>query len=535
VTKLIYAEPDDEITNLVDRLRSEKEEKELVFVLPSGSRVMHSGLNARLLMQYSNSLGKTSAVVTPDPRTQSVAIETGFRVFPSVAAFEAGGALDHAGDAAGGAGVMAPVENDWDPAAEHAARPQRRLTPAAAAAGAGAGAGTAARQLPRVPPRTTAVAVTAGRKAWIIGGAAAAVVVLLLLVIVLPSATVTIVTTAKDIGTPAGLIINGAPTAPGPTDQLAVQTTQVSSQQQQQQQFNATGSKTIPAVAATGNVVFTNHLGFTKIEFPPGTEVYTDDGKKFVTTADAVAPKGGDSPPTPITARGAGAGGNVAAHTITHVTGAPADTATADNPAATSGGVDEQKKQIISQQDLDNAKKQLGDPLTQKVKDDLNQKAAGQKQLTETGSIGVSVQADRKAGDEGQNFNATVSVTGKITLVDDNKVKDVLKNALVHQVPADHALTDDPVKYDYKVADHNDDQGTVRFSGGATGFMATKIDTEKLRSQLAGKSPSAARGLVIGSVDATDVRVHETPSFIPWLPFLGGRIEIRRQVENTHA
>ena len=69
MSKLIYAEPDDEITNLVDRLRSEKSEKELVFVLPGASRVMHSNLNARLLKQYSNTLGKTTSVISPDPRT----------------------------------------------------------------------------------------------------------------------------------------------------------------------------------------------------------------------------------------------------------------------------------------------------------------------------------------------------------------------------------------------------------------------------------------------------------------------------------
>src|SRR4030081_122186 len=96
MSKLIYAEPDDEITNLVDRLRSEKTEKELVFVLPGSSRVMHSNLNARLLKQYSNSLGKVTSVVSPDPRTQSVAIETGFSVFPTMAAFESGRSIDKA-------------------------------------------------------------------------------------------------------------------------------------------------------------------------------------------------------------------------------------------------------------------------------------------------------------------------------------------------------------------------------------------------------------------------------------------------------
>src|SRR5260370_2867004 len=110
MSKLIYAEPDDEITNLVDRLRSEKTEKELVFVLPGASRVMHSSLNARLLKQYSNSLGKNTSVISPDPRTQSVAIETGFAVFPTMAAFESGSLIDRAVESASAsspAGVLA--------------------------------------------------------------------------------------------------------------------------------------------------------------------------------------------------------------------------------------------------------------------------------------------------------------------------------------------------------------------------------------------------------------------------------------------
>src|SRR5258708_20805854 len=113
MSKLIYGEPDDEITNLVDRLRSEKTEKELVFVLPGASRVMQSNLNARLLKQYSNSLGKTTSVISPDPRTQSVAIETGFSVFPTMAAFESAKALGRALDSSSMAGqppgVLAPL------------------------------------------------------------------------------------------------------------------------------------------------------------------------------------------------------------------------------------------------------------------------------------------------------------------------------------------------------------------------------------------------------------------------------------------
>src|SRR5947209_10700438 len=96
MAKLIYAEPDEEITNLVDRLRSEKSESDLVFVLPASSRVLQSGLNGRLLMQYSNSLGKKTSVVSPDPRTQGTAIESGFTVYPTLTDYEANRSIDRA-------------------------------------------------------------------------------------------------------------------------------------------------------------------------------------------------------------------------------------------------------------------------------------------------------------------------------------------------------------------------------------------------------------------------------------------------------
>ncbi|MEA2646149.1 MAG: hypothetical protein QOE92_1232, partial [Chloroflexota bacterium] len=94
MAKFIYAEPDDEITNLVDRLRGEKDETDLVFIIPAASRVMHSALNARLLMQYSNSLGKKTSVISTDPRTQGAALETGFPVFLTLGEYESGRALE---------------------------------------------------------------------------------------------------------------------------------------------------------------------------------------------------------------------------------------------------------------------------------------------------------------------------------------------------------------------------------------------------------------------------------------------------------
>src|SRR5258708_23405867 len=181
MSKLIYAEPDDEITNLVDRLRSEKTEKELVFVLPGASRVMHSNLNARLLKQYSNSLGKTTSVVSPDPRTQSIAIETGFSVFPTMAAFESGKALDRAVDssAAEAPGILAPLPAAADPSFGAPPPSMGRAAPPPA---------PVRTPRPKPEPRTLP-AVTGGRAGYlpyVLGGVGVLLILIILGLFVLP-------------------------------------------------------------------------------------------------------------------------------------------------------------------------------------------------------------------------------------------------------------------------------------------------------------------------------------------------------------
>jgi hypothetical protein len=322
-----------------------------------------------------------------------------------------------------------------------------------------------------------------------------------------------------------------------------VQTTQQQAQESApQQQFTATGQKTIPAVASTGQVVFSydHPVPFIPgVDFPKSTEVYTDDGKKFVTTQDSgnVGPNS-QSPPVPIVAEQSGAAGNVDAGAIRNITNnSEPNRFHVTNPEKTNGGVDASQKTIVSQQDLDKAKSQLGDPLVQKVKDELKQKAGKDKYIQETEKIDVTPTYDHKVNDEYAScpcqFNGSVQVTGKVTTIDDQKVKDVLMKALQKQVPKDYQLTNDTPAITYKLASH-DDQGGLSFTASAAGFMATAIDVSGLQKALAGKSPKDAQTYVRTHVDQVDVRIHLSPSFMPWLPWIGGRIDIKRQVENTH-
>jgi hypothetical protein len=232
-----------------------------------------------------------------------------------------------------------------------------------------------------------------------------------------------------------------------------------------------------------------------------------------------------------VKASQAAASGNVPAHAIRNISNNPVGGGfTVDNPQATSGGVDSSQKTVVSQQDLDQAKSKLGDPLVQKVKDAINQKTSGLKQLEDI-KTDVNAQYDRKAGDEAQNFNATATANGHVVAVDDNKVKQVILNALKRQVPAGYALLSDQLKRDYKVA-QLDDTGNVVFDANGSGFYATAINTDQLGSKIAGKSPAGARGYIVGNVDSIDVIIRLSPPFMPWLPWIGSNIHISEKVSN---
>jgi len=528
MSKVIYAEPDDEITNLVDRLRSEKTEKELVFVLPGGSRVLHSNLNARLLKQYSNSLGKSTSVISPDARTQAVAIETGFSVFPTMAAFESGKAIDRAVDA-GAAPEASPGMLASLPvgSGEFEAVPTTRRPPPPPVT-------------PRTRPKPAAAAaeVSGGRARYIpyvLGGVGVLLILLILFLFVLPSATVQIVIPARAIS--AQPTITGSTAAPGPNDPASVQTViQQAQEQMQQANIAATGQKAIAAVPASGSVVFsyTNPDPFTPgFDAPKGSEVTTDDGKKYITQTDSgfIGPNK-SSAAIPIQAKVGGAANNTPASTIKNVTGnTHPGQLVVTNPADVTGGVDATTKVVVAQTDEDKVKKALGDQLTTTVNADLAKSAGKPKLLPETLVISVDASFDKKAGDEAPNFNGTVTVKATELSLDDAKVKRVLTEALKKQAPAGYAITDNPLKLDYKLTQH-DEKGAVVLSGTASGFMATAINKDDIRSHITGKSIAKARAYIHGNIDSSTIIINESPSLIPWLPYIGSRIDVKTTVEN---
>src|SRR5487761_1463449 len=109
MAKLLYVEPNDEITDLVDRIRRAEGDRDLVFVVPPDGRVLRSPLDMRLLMQYTRGFQKRIAIVSGDPQVQAQAIRTGFPTFASLARLEQGAPLRGVPEAAAAAPPAAAV------------------------------------------------------------------------------------------------------------------------------------------------------------------------------------------------------------------------------------------------------------------------------------------------------------------------------------------------------------------------------------------------------------------------------------------
>ncbi|TMB62198.1 MAG: hypothetical protein E6J51_11545, partial [Chloroflexi bacterium] len=97
LAKLLYVEADEEITDLVDRLRDLSLEDEVTFVVPDRARALQSAMSFRLLKRYADSYGKRVNLVSGDARLQAMALEAGFTAYPTLAAYDSGSEVHQPG------------------------------------------------------------------------------------------------------------------------------------------------------------------------------------------------------------------------------------------------------------------------------------------------------------------------------------------------------------------------------------------------------------------------------------------------------
>jgi len=505
--KQIYVETEEEIPELVDRLRRYHGE-DTMLVLPMRSRIGQSRFNFQLLRNYAARLGKRVTVVCDDPAVQKMASESGFPVFGAVGPEGQGIPSE--------AETPLSVRKWW----------QRRTAAPTTHIGIGAPTKLITKTATELRPGRFLLYVTAV-VLILVGIFAAAVFV--------PSASVTLVAQAqpysqKDVEIQA---------QPG---KAPIKVRSVSISKSDSQGFKVTGSIVVPLAPATGLVVYTNDFPIPKcpgincgspgISIPYGQRLMNTNGLEFGQTSKNVVVKWNHGTATAtVIAVIPGTGGNVGDHTINQIENNPYDKLTVTNPQATGGGTDPSTTPQMTEADFDAARAQLEQSIHQSLAQQLAAGTQNGEKLSESIIFGApQYTTDHQPNDKVPSFTGTMTVNAEGDFYSDSDVVAAYKANLSRMVPNNmQLLTDSPIQVQYRLLSAAKG-GYLVFVGTASAYVAPKLDEQKIRAAIVGRPVTQAR-FYLQTLPIRSVAIKESPVALPLMPLLDRRITLIYTVE----
>ncbi|HKA50604.1 MAG TPA: baseplate J/gp47 family protein [Candidatus Dormibacteraeota bacterium] len=531
----IHVDVDDEVPAIVERIRRSPAD-EIHLVLPERARFGQSRFNFQLLKQYAMRLGKRVAIVSSDPGVQRLAEESGFGTLrapepgfpgqrvpfggpPGATNSLRGSAQSRLATASSG-GLGAPLQASGGPGATGAGvagidrlgRPLRSALP---------GARIRIGSPQRLPAKLTGIQPAR----FVLYAAAAALLLagILATVFYVPSARVTLVAQAQPLATPVN--VTAEPGKPPIHVRVATLTKKASVQGQ------ATGVKTSGGQLAVGQFVYVNACQFDLL-LPKGQRLVSVTGVRFAQLDEVQVRGNGGSADASIKAEQPGQNGNVGAGQITGIDKNPYNCLVGSNPAPTTGGTDDQKQTVIQTSDLQSAKATLERDLRQPALDELTHGQQKGEKLGTQPSFTEEFTTTHTVDENYPNFTATLTlqVEGHYYSTDD--VDRYFSDQLKGKVPANLQLTSDQVTPTYTVSETAG--GHLDFVGQATGYVAPRLDTDKVSGQLVGKTSSQAKD-VLNKLPVRRVEIQQTPLPLPLLPFSSSRIYIDYVIDPAAA
>jgi hypothetical protein len=507
-TNPIYVETEEEIPELVERLRRYHGEDTMV-VLPMRSRIGQSRFNFQLLRNYSARLGKRVTVVCDDPAVQKMASESGFPVFGAVGA--------HGEGVPSEVEAPPPVRKWW----------QRRQ----AAPSTHVGIAAPTRLLTK-----TATELKPGRFLLYVTAITLILVGLFATAVFVPSASVTLVAQAQPF-VQKDVEIQAQPGKP------PIKVRSVTISKSNSQGFKVTGLINVPLAPATGQVVYTNDISAPKagqinygspgIIVPRNQYLKNTNGLEFFQVSpDVIVPWKGTARAN-IVAVIPGSVGNVGNDTITQIEHNPYDRLSVTNPQATGGGTDPSSTPQMTVSDFDAARAQLEQSLHQAIAQQLAAGAKPGEKLSETIIFGPpQFTTDHQPQDKVPSFTGTMTVSGEGDFYTDADVIQAYKDHLTKLLPNNQQLlTESPIQVSYRLLSAAKG-GYLVFVGQASAYVAPKLDEDKIRAQIVGRPVTQARFL-LEKLPVKSVAIKEQPIALPLMPLLDRRIQLHYVVESN--
>jgi hypothetical protein len=502
--QVIYLEVEDDVPAIRDLLEG-AQAKQLLLVVPKGSRTFHDPINLRMLRRYAADLALDVALVTHDGRARRLAKEEGIVVLSSIRQGRRG---------------------RWRSGTPHRSSAQQAA--AARVNGLRAGRGDIG--------YSDTLIVWTGRILGILLFLFLLAMVFGLAALLVPEAKITLVPYREVVEAPLELRADPNVEKPNLAD-LTIPARIVRAEVEQTGEIATVSKKDAPDAPATGVITFINQAS-SPLEILPGAIVRTATGTtvrfKTVTTATLNASIGATAQ-AEIEALEAGPIGNVDRATITEVeTSALRGKVRVINEQPTQGGGVKQVG-VVTRADMDRLKAQLLQQLQQRAFMEL-QSQLGEQEFLPPESMTTEIMAevyDQFLDAEADLLHLQMRISTTGTAVDRANANLLAYEALKDKIPVTYELKSEEISFSLDERDVRIDGRVVILKVSASAPLVVDIDRGKVRSVVSGLTEQDARQVLSESFALQSAPVVEVlPDWIKrweWLdrvPLLPFRIQV---------
>jgi hypothetical protein len=552
----VYVDIDDEITAIIDKVNSSKQ-KIVALVLPKRTATLQSIVNMRLLKRSAENADKSVVLITSEAALLPLAGVAGLHVAknlqsrPEIPPAPFGAPKpdnqELPEDDENAEMDEKPAKLDYHRSMGELAAADTVEEPETIALGdeeelakdgedAGSGPTTPRDKKLKIPNfEKFRLLIVLG-----VVGFISLVVFIILALVVWPHATVTIQTTSSPVSANFNLTTSSSAKTLDEANKV-IPAVLKSSDQTANQQVQATGQQN-NGKKASGTIVMSAGpcAGDVPSSVPAGTGV-SADGSTFITQSSAsFAPVISgihctfQSGPINISAQQGGAKYNGA--TDFSVAGNSGVTASASSP--TSGGTDDNTK-IVSQTDLDNAKKsaisaQSTTDFTNKFEKTFSDQ--GLYVLTSTlKAADPVITATPSVGQPASTVNVNIKVTYSVLTVTKSDLQKVIGDNLTKQIDSSKQklANDDPLKGATVTVQGQASPTTATLNISETTTAMPILDVEGIKKQVRGQKEGNIKDLINNVAGVKDVKVKMSPFWVSKAPKNIGKITIiLQQVSN---
>lgn len=513
----IYLETDEEITSVIDKLKS-AESKSVKLMVPRGATILQSVVNLRLIKEEAYKLKKEIAIITSDKIGRRLASQVGLPVYedashplapeplPSTPQPEEVVEIDMSKKK-----TTLPKDikvHYYREPVEVKAPFQLKKRPVEVTE-------------PTPPPPVTSPIKPVSQKRkfpliWVVS-----IILILGLGLVLTDLLLSLVKVSLRVpAEPIEKAIELEITDRIAADQLEegkIKGEFLEVEKVKNQTFEATGKKNV-GEKATGTLNVFNEAGVdqtiekdTTLKASPGqifkaTEAATVSKATLNPAGDKIAGKTS----LKVIAEETGKGSNLSESTTYQVVGKDRLSAS----GKTSGGSDKEVK-VVLENDLKSASEKLASDLADETLSELKQKAKTLF-IIEGGTENEIMESyfSQKAGAESSNFEAKVKIKARTLAFPEESLREVTLNLVSKELPQTKALVlGESDTISTKITELNLNEGKMVLQVILKAHLADKINEEELQTALKGKSLIQAQEILEELPEVQSVEIQRTPSF----------------------